>query len=180
MRTFCAFLLLWNFQLAAKAADTCEPLVPQTLKAQLLEAFAGFRLPRETDNLPEDVQYAEEHAQRRCLGVATADFDGDGVDDYVVGLTALHGDGALVVVALTRPTLWVLQKLDAWPDQRIRLYVSAEPSGNYDRVGDEPLEPGEVEHLRCPHAVAIYGATESTGVAYCFAESRWTHARFSD
>jgi hypothetical protein len=180
MRTLCAVLLLWNFQFAVKAADACEPLVPQTLRTQLLKAFDGYRLPRETDNLPEDIQYSEEHAQRRCLGVATADFDGDGTDDYVIALTALHGDGALIIVALARPNQWVLHKLDAWPYQRIRLYVSADPPGTYDRAGDEPLEPGEVELLRCRHAVAVFGATESSGVAYCFADSRWTHVRLSD
>jgi hypothetical protein len=53
-----------------------------------LKEFDGYRLAQEKDNLPGDVKYAKDHAESACLGVATADFDGDGKADYLIALTA--------------------------------------------------------------------------------------------
>ena len=182
MRTACALLVACCTPFAAHASDACEALVPAALGAQLKEAFVGYRLPHESDNLPEDIQYARGHGQTGCLGVAIADFDGDGKPDYVLGLSQVGGAGALVVVAIARPNRWRFHKLVAWQDDRSRLYVSVDTAGTYDRFDgfDGPPEKGEVEHLSCPHAVVVFGATESSGVAYCFNNARWKHTWVSD
>ncbi len=175
-------VLLALAPMVSQAQDACESAVPAALKAEVLKRFGGYRLPRETDNLPEDIQYAREHSESPCLGVASADFDGDGKPDYVLGLSALDGPGALIVVALSRGSRWEFHKLDVWKDSRLRLYVAADPPGHYDDVGDSdgPLEKGQVEHLDCVHSVAVFGLTESSGVAYCFTNSGWKHVWISD
>ena len=182
MKALFALLALLVLPNLGFAHDACQSLVPSALKVQLLTQFTGYRLPRESDNLPDDIEYAREHTGNACLGVDSADFDGDGKFDFLIALTSTDGKGALVLVALTRDDTWKIYKLDSWKDGRSRLYVSSEPAGTYDDVGetDGPLENGAEEHLSCPHSVAVFGQTESSGVAYCFLNSKWKHVWISD
>ena len=182
MRTAYVFLIACCTPFAVRAGDACDSLVPSALGSQLKATYVGYRLPHESDNLSEDIQYAREHGQTGCLGVAVADFDGDGKPDYALGLTQINGPGALIIVAVARSERWQLHKLDTWKDDRSRLYVSSDAAGTYDRFGgfDGPPEKGEVERLRCAHAVVVFGATESSGVVYCLNNSRWQHTWASD
>jgi hypothetical protein len=166
----------------AAAADSCSSLVPVALAAQILRAFPSFRMPLESDNLAEDAIYNRDHGGSGCLGVGKGDFDGDGKADYVLGLTQVGGTGAMIVVALSRTSQWELHKLDTWPEGRGRLFVDSEPAGTFERFGglDGPLEKGEVERMRCTHNAVVFGATESSGVAYCFSNGRWRHTWISD
>jgi hypothetical protein len=132
--------------------------------------------------LPEDIEWDLKEGGKGCLGVAIADFDGDGTKDLLLGLTALKGSGARIVVALTRGKNWKLETLDEWSKDRNRLYVAADKPGVYRRTEalDGPLEEGEVSLLKCLHAAAIFGATESSGVAYCYDNQNWQHVWISD
>lgn len=149
---------------------------------QLEEKFQNYRLPRQSDNLEEDIKYARDHSHSACLGVAVGNFVGHARADYLIGLTAKGGDGALVVVALRRRKDRELVVLDEWKEGRSRLYVAVGAPGTYNMVGDNdgPLEKGEVEKLVCPHDVPIVGATESSGVAYCLLKGKWQHTWISD
>lgn len=162
------------------AADACQKQIPSELGAQIEKAYPQFRTPLVTDNLDEDVAYSKKATGNSCLGVASADFDGDGVADRVIGLTALTGPGALVVVALSHANSWQLHMLQEWPSGRSRLYVDSGPAGTYGTVLETVSDPGEVDQFNCPHSVAIFGATESTGVAYCYGAGKWQHTWFSD
>ena len=152
------------------AADPCEVQIPSSLKVAVGKAFPNFRAPLSTDNLAEDIEWDLKEGRKGCLGVAIADFDGDGTKDFLLGLTALRGSGALVVVALARGKNWKLETLSEWPEGRDRLYVAVDKPGVYRRTEalDGPLEPGEIDPLRCLHSAAVFGATESSGVAYCY------------
>ena len=163
------------------ANDLCVSQLPGTLKAAISNAYPSYRLPLVTDNLAEDVAWSKKRTGSSCLGVAKGDFAGNGTEGWVLGLTQKRGNGALVVVALLLKGKWQLHKLVSWLDSRSRLYVAAYKPGTYDSVLDgEPSEEGEVDHLACKHDVAVYGETESTGVAYCYSRGTWRHTWFSD
>jgi len=167
---------------SAVAADACSSQLPRRLQVELAAAFPALRVPAAKDNLPEDVQYNLAHRGNGCLGVAAADFDGNGTKDYAVILTALHGTGWAVVVALSHKGKWQLRELDASQDGRATLYVSAEKAGKYVRTGalDGPLEPGELAQMTCRNPVAAYGGIESSEVVYCFKGGAWPHVWISD
>ena len=165
----------------ALASDACNSLLSEDLAATVTAAFPAFRLPLVTDNLAEDVAWSKEQTGNACLGVAQADFDGNGTKDWLLGLVEKKGAGALVVAALSRGGKWQLHELDSWPEGRSRLYVAVDKAGTYGSVLEgEPSEKGEVNHLVCSHAVAIFGATESSGVAYCYRHGTWQHTWISD
>ncbi|MBB5863531.1 hypothetical protein [Xanthomonas sp. 3058] len=165
---------------SAAAGDACHALLPGVLISQVTERFPSFRLPAVTDNLAEDVAWSKEQSGNECLGAASADFDGDGTKDWLLGLTAKAGTGSSVIVALTRGDSWQLHKLAEWPEGRSRLYVGAEKPGTYDSLFDGPYEPGEVSSFVCPHSVVVFGAAESSGVAYCYKAGKWQHTWISD
>ena len=177
-------LLLLCFPAAASAAvDRCNGLISAAATEAISRAFPSYRLPQSTDNLEEDIEYNLSQGGTGCLGVARADFDGDGRQDFLVGLPSVEGDGAAVVVALNHERAWVVERLDEWPSGRARLFVEAGAPGLYERteaLGGPPSEVGEVVSLKCKHGVAIFGATESTGVAYCKVGSKWLHVWVSD
>ena len=178
-------VLLVTFGVAAYGApakDACLAQIPEQLNASLKQKYPGYRPPRTTDNLAEDIEWNIKDGGKGCLGVAVADFDGDGSKDFLLGLTSLSGEGALVIVAFSRGSAWDFHTLDSWKDGRVRLYVAAKKPGRFKRTEslDGPLEKGEKETMICTNWGALFGATESSGVVYCFAKGKWHHVWVSD
>jgi hypothetical protein len=178
-------VLLFSFGVDAHSSptkDSCQDQIPAHLSTSIMQKFPGYRPPLATDNLSEDIDWNIKEGGKGCLGVAIADFDGDGSKDFLLGLTSLGSEGALVVVALTRGSSWNLHTLDRWKDGRARLYVTAEKPGSFNRTGslDGPLEPGERKSINCTNWGALFGATESSGVVYCFTRGKWHHVWVSD
>lgn len=168
--------------LPAFAADACDAQIPSALKVQIEEAFPRFRTPVTTDNLAEDVEWDRSQGRKGCLGIAQADFDGDGATDFLFGLTEREGPGGVVVAALSSGDEWQFHQLGAWAEGRSRLYVGIEKPGTYWRTAalDGPLAAGEVNPLECPNAVALYGAAESSAVAFCYGPAQWQYVWVSD
>jgi len=101
-------MLLVAFTVSAHGAsviDACQAQIPEQLSASLKQKFHGYRTPLATDNLAEDIEWQLKEGGNECLGVAIADFDGDGRKDFLLGLTSLSDEGALVVVALARGSI---------------------------------------------------------------------------
>jgi hypothetical protein len=181
MKATCAvFLVLFAHQ--ALATDACDKLISSSLKGALAKTFPDFRTPLATDNQEKDIEWYLREGKSGCLGVASGDFDGDGKNDFLLGLTALRGSGALVVVALARRTGWEFKTLGRLPEERFRLYVETGKAGVYRRSEalDGPLRPGEMEVMSCPSSAAIFGILESSGVAHCYVRRKWKHAWISD
>lgn len=168
---------------AQAAEDFCRPLIPAGLEQEVEQTYPGFRMPRSTDNLDEDVAYNRSQKGTGCLGVARGDFDGDGADDSLLALADVDGQHGAVVVALAGGKRWKLRRLELWGDDRKRLFVDIGKPGIYRRTEallgprerlDEPMR------LTCRHAAAIFGETEASAVAYCLENETWRRVQISD
>lgn len=165
----------------AFAVDACQEQIPRSLSIAIAKGFPTYRTPLVTDNSADDVSWNLKQGGNGCFGVATADLDGNGVKDFVLGLSSKKTDEALIVVAFSKGKSWRIDKLSAWSDGRLRLFVDTSPAGTYEL--SEALDgpgPGEITTLMCPHSVAIYGGIESWAVANCFKEGKWLHVQTSD
>lgn len=163
--------------------DTCQAQIPRSLANALAAAFPGYRTPLEYDNAPEDIQYNLAHAGSRCLGVAVADFTGDGKQDYLIGLTAVKGSKGLAVIALPRKGGWNFQRIKSWTeDARYQQYVDVVKPGRYDRAKARTaaLGPGERRSMDCPNWGALVGTVQATGLVYCHDHGQWSHVWISD
>jgi hypothetical protein len=160
---------------AADAADACHSALPDSLVAAAARQFPEYRAPLAADNLPEDVAFNVKQGHSGCLGVASADLDGDGVADYVIGLTPLQGLRPRVALALARGGQWVFHLIESEVATRARLYVDVVPPGTYERA--ESLGPPHAEddrrQLTCRWSGAIVGTTRATGVVYCLERGSW-------
>ncbi len=179
---FIVAALLALTSLQPVAGDVCESDLPEPLKAQIKAAYPSFRLPGVTDNLPEDVAFNIEEGGSGCLGVATADFDRNNGQDFVIALREVKGAGAIVVVALSRGQTWQLRRLARWPSGRSRLYVGKGDPGTYYRFSglDGPMESGELGQFKCSTPVVVLGATEASALAYCYKGGEWPYVLVSD
>jgi hypothetical protein len=183
---FVAAILLIASCLCANAqprGDACQAQIPRTLSNALAAAFPGYRTPLEYDNAPEDIQYSQSHGGNGCLGVATADFTGEGKKDYLIGLTAMKGSKGIAVIAMPRKGGWNFQRIaSGTEDARFRLYVDVVEPGRHDRAKSvtAPLGPGEKQSMECANWGAMVGTVEATGIVYCYDHGRWSHVWVSD
>jgi hypothetical protein len=154
-----AFALLFLPAMTSTAADHCRGIVPADAVEVISALLPAYRMPKSSDNLAEDVEYNISRQGTGCLGIARGDFDGDGGQDYLVGLSSAAGSGAAIVVALGRKAGWDVERLGEWPEGRARLYVEAGAPGTYERteaLEGPPTEMGEVLALTCKHNAAIF------------------------
>jgi hypothetical protein len=160
---------------AAEVGDACRAALPDTLAAAVAREYPGFRAPLVTDNDPADVAENLHRGGTGCLGLASADLDGDRVLDRVLALTSLAGLQPLAVIALARAGQWVFHVIDSEVGTRGRLYVDVVPPGRYDRSDalGPPRGAGEPRQLTCPMAGAIVGAVRATGIVYCLVRGNW-------
>jgi hypothetical protein len=175
--------LCWTCASAQPHGDACQAQIPRTLSNALATAFPGYRTPLEYDNAPEDIKYSQSHGGNGCLGVATADFTGDGKKDYLIGLTAVKGSKGLAVIAMPRKGGWNFQRIiSGTEDARFRQYVDVVEPGRHDRAKavTAPLGPGEKQSMECANWGALVGAVEATGIVYCYDHGRWSHVWVSD
>ena len=180
-----AIVILCLFSIDANAqlrGDACQAQIPRTLANALARTFPGYRTPLEYDNPPEDIEKMQPKSGTGCLGVATADFTGEGKKDYLIGLTAVKGSGGLTVVAFPRRGgTWRFYKISS-EDARYRYYVDVVEPGRYARPKGvtAPLGPGEKQSIDCSNRGAHVGVVGSTGMIYCYDGSQWLHVRVSD
>lgn len=157
--------------------------MPNDLAALLADRFPQFRLPLISDSLPEDIDYQRAHGGNGCLLVAKADLDGDRVDDFAVGLAPVAGEGAaLVVFALRRGDEWFVSPVHDGVPHINRLYLGSVPPKRWKRteILDGPVHGNERKSLRCAHNGVVLGATESTGIVYCYVNRQWLYVWVSD
>jgi hypothetical protein len=178
--------LLMSSRAQAAPGDSCASRITVELGARLETAYPEFRVPRESDNLPDDVAYSRANGGSGCLGADTADFDGDGRIDVVVALTPReNAQGSRIVAALAQSQGWVLAELGEYGPRSIdrrRIFVGTLAPGRYRR--SEALEgvdrPPMYPSLYCPRKVAAFGTTESTQTVGCLFRGRWFFVQTHD
>lgn len=178
-------VLLITIGVAAQGApekDSCQMQIPEQLNASIKQKFPEYRPPLATDNYPDAIKWNIKDGGNGCLGVAIADFDGNGSKDYLLDLTSLSDDGFLIVVALAHGKSWDFHTLYKSKNDRQRTYVAAKKPGKFKRTesADGPLASGELNSMRCPNWGAIFGTIESSGVVYCFTKEKWHHVWVSN
>jgi hypothetical protein len=164
--------------------DSCTAAIPAELRKAVAHQFPSYRLPRDADNLPEDIRYNREHGGGGCLGVTTGDFSGNGRNDFAFLLMSKHD--VWLAVAHRDSSAWQVEKV--WnagkPSLRIRLYVDKAPPGKYDDVihseSDAAPEPGQVESFTSKSDVVVTGTIESTEIAFSKGPKGWIHVWISD
>lgn len=146
-------LALLSTAAAQSTPDACRSQVPNALREALRQRFPKHNLPQVSDSLTEDVQFDRSNGGNGCILVTRADFDGDGREDFAIGLTPQTGRVPMVVVALSRDRSWAISSSRGWVDDIIRLYVSSAPPGLLKRTEalDGPVEPDERTSLQCDH-----------------------------
>jgi hypothetical protein len=178
------FLALWGIHANAQPhGDRCQAQIPRSLANALAAAFPGYRTPLEYDNAPEDIKRHQSQGGTGCLGVATADFTGDGKKDYLIGLAAVKGSKGLAVIALPRKGGWNFKRITSGSeDARYQQYVEAVEPGRYVRTkaATAALAPGEKQSIDCPNWGALAGSVGATGIVYCYDRGQWWHVRVSD
>ena len=165
------------------AADQCESKVPADLRRAIAEKFNGYRLPRVSDNLEEDIDYNRRTGGDGCLGVASADFNGDSQRDYGLLLRLPEGDRVLLVAALHGSEGWSLEELRLWKSERNRLYVATASPGEYRRSESfdyPPSEEGELEVYKSTLSGIVTGRTEASGIYYFWTPHGWVHVWVTD
>jgi hypothetical protein len=167
-------------------ADSCTDLAPLTLRMQLESRFPGFAFPHEYDNAPADVALHHDRSGSSCLGVVQEDLDGDGRDDLAIALTALDGEGALIVAVHDAAGSASVATLDQQRRGRRALSLSIGDPGVYARTRlgritpQRLLSPGETEWLDCPQSTVIISAPPGSARAYCSGRGGWRWVQIAD
>jgi len=161
--------------------DACAPMLPKDLQLLVERRLPGYRLPKQSDNLPEDIEFHVAHGGSGCLGVATGDFNGDGQKDFTFLVTS--DNDVWLVVAFRRADSWRVDRV--WQaggaSSRMSLYVDVAPPGKYDDLGlAEKPEPGQIDTFTSKADVVVTGATESTAIAFWKGPKGWVHVWLSD
>jgi hypothetical protein len=153
--------------------------VPRALKRLVQERFGEYQLPRASDNLEEDIEYSKQHGGDGCVGVASADFNGDRQGDGSLLLASKHDGQSLLVVALRTKKGCDLERLRTWKSARNRLYVAEASPGKYQRsesFDHPPSEPGELDLLESSLSGLVTGRTEASGIYYFWTDHGWVRA----
>lgn len=169
----------------AGTPDSCSGMLPRGLREAVQRQYAAYRLPRESDNVPDDIRVNREHGGSGCLGVTVGRYRGGKSSDYALLLySSAFDDRALLVVASqSGASQWRLELLRDWGGGRGVLYVESARPGKYTRFGglDGPLgEPGELSQFISALPGIVSGRVESSGVAYFFTAKHWVHVWVSD
>jgi hypothetical protein len=169
--------------------DPCQAKVPESLSAIVKTKYPGYRYPVVADYDKEDVeQHRKNFGGDPCLGVTSADVDGDGYPDFAFFLTDRAGSTLLVAARSEMGKTWIVTKLDSFPKGELgRSYVEPLEAGSYQDLYDSDRgpsdyspEPGRVRRYHSSRPGFIAGTIESSGIAFFYTGKHWVHLWLSD
>lgn len=155
---------------ACFAEDSCAALLPPELSEAATAAYPGYRPPRESDNLKEDVALWRASGSSPCLGLTQGNVYGDGQLAYILRMA---GPAEAWVVAAARKIgdHWSFEQIVKSPNGRNNLYVAIAAAGVYRANSSE--NGGIEKSINCQHSVVLIGAAEASETAYCRDVKGW-------
>jgi hypothetical protein len=177
--------VLLSPEATAPPQDSCRRVLPRGLQEAVHRQYPAYRLPSESDNLPDDIRVNREQGGSGCLGVAVARYRGGKSNDYAFLLTSpAPAENVLLVVGSQEGSQWRLELLRDWgAGGRGVLYVESARPGKYGRtqaLEGPVVEPGELSYFASKLPGVESGRVESSGVAYFFTAKGWVHVWVSD
>jgi hypothetical protein len=142
--------------------------------------WPAYDLPRESDNLVDDVAFDRSRGGAGCLGVAVGRFLGKRTNDYALIVTDRRFERVRVVIATESAGMWDITELHDFGNvRRSRLFVSMLPPGHYkdaecctpensDLAGDGHLQ--QFTSARPGIGLGEVGATEG---GLFFSKGQW-------
>ena len=111
-----------------------------------------------------------------CRSLVSADFTGDGQEDYALLVTPAEGGAESALILVVKSEQWTLQVVRKWSGSSSPTSVQVLPAGRYLRPGSilEELEYGEV-----PSLVATRVGLRAGSWAYFWQGGRWTSVRLA-
>ena len=162
-------------------SDACASLVPPALRAVLTTAYPDHRLVLGTDHDHYHVQQSRKNGGSACLGVARADFDGDGKRDLAVLLASAKKMETLLIAALRDGSGWKLELVET-EDVAVRSkYVGTVKPGTHEarHYGEPPL-PNQLEKITSRTFGIDTGMLESTARFFFRIDGRWVFVWMAD
>lgn len=170
--------------------EACAQLLPADLRAEITKDFPGFRPLRIDDYDPQDIAEEKQYYNgSECISAASGDYFGDKSLAYGFLLFTSSNDVLVVVAHELANHGWKMTKLttfnisdDINRGGKFNYYLNNLEPGTYSTVTDDGdmQEPGRVEKITSKYPGVVYGAIESTGIAYFFVDGRWVHTYISD
>lgn len=186
-KTFLSVFIWITFALSissAEAIDSCDKLLPAALQKYVGRKNPGYRLPRQSDYSPIDVDYNLKHGGNECIGISKGSYFRKNVENYAFTITSKSVDHTILIVANNVDGIWKTVLLRDWGNSPIGgIYVETLAPGSFERTEalDGPIsEPGEVMKLNTTTDGIISGGIESSGVVYAFDGTQWLHVWVSD
>lgn len=164
------------------ASDACTRLIPAAVARAVARELPEYRLPRETDNRPEQLAAQRAQGGSGCPGVAHGSFRSF---QRETALLLVHKTSGLAVLALVYPGdgSWHAEILRHWGSSVQNLYVTALKPGTYHRtralIGSADAA-GELDELSSTREAIVAGEMEASGVVYSYVGGHWVHVWISD
>jgi hypothetical protein len=185
--SFLALALLVAQEPSAPAVDACAKLIPKAVQQVVAEHVGTYDLPRESDNLPDDIRFDRSRGGTGCLGVAVGRFLGKPTNDYALLVTAHPDEYVLLLLVTKSGGAWRIELLhDMGKSTRNRLFVATLPPGHYKEYDCcEPGEPrvapdGSVRQFTSARPGIGMGLIEAAESITFFFKGRWLTLALSD
>jgi len=176
-------LLLGASPVGNVESDKCLAKVPESLRQLLTERFPDYRLPKVTDQLPEDIALDEKYGGDGCFAVASGDFGGHRLRDVAILLPDKDASKVKLIGAIRDDGGWKIAELPTWCSTPRGCYVKVQKPGLYVRtrsLSGSPADLSERRRIRSAHDSILSGKLEATGIVYMFNGSSWEHVWVSN
>lgn len=186
VRTFWIFAIAiagFTSPASARTQDACEGLVPPALGALLSSQHLAHRLPLVADSGESLCRRDRIRAGRsECLLATTADFDGNGQDDYAVLMPPLKaGEAPLLVTAFGQNGGgWKLRQLKVGMRRPEGLVLSVLKPGEYGETPAVLPDGVSGRKVSSRHSGLLFGLCDSWAEGYFYLGDGWYSIALTD